>query len=55
MGTDCSGLVSRVWGLSQVPDALAMERIGEPWRPYRAVAARLLWHHYLNDGYSIKP
>jgi DNA-3-methyladenine glycosylase II len=42
--------VSRVWGLPRVPDALEMERIGEPWQPYRAVAARLLWHHYLNDG-----
>jgi DNA-3-methyladenine glycosylase II len=42
--------VSRVWGLAKVPDALEMEHIGEPWRPYRAVAARLLWHHYLNDS-----
>jgi DNA-3-methyladenine glycosylase II len=25
-----------------------LERLGEPWRPWRAVAARLLWHHYLN-------
>jgi DNA-3-methyladenine glycosylase II len=24
-----------------------LERIAEPWRPYRAVAARILWHHYL--------
>ena len=42
--------VGRVWGLPQTPDALEMELIGEAWRPYRAVAARLLWHHYLNDS-----
>ena len=28
------------------PDELAV--IAEPWRPLRAVAARLLWHHYLS-------
>jgi DNA-3-methyladenine glycosylase II len=22
--------------------------LGEPWRPWRSVAARILWHHYLN-------
>jgi DNA-3-methyladenine glycosylase II len=21
--------------------------LGEPWRPYRSTAARLVWHHYL--------
>ncbi len=25
-----------------------MERLGEPWRPWRAIAARLLWHYYLS-------
>ena len=29
------------------PDHDALQRLGERWRPYRAVAARLLWHHYL--------
>jgi DNA-3-methyladenine glycosylase II len=24
-------------------------RIAERWRPYRSVAARLLWQHYLNN------
>jgi DNA-3-methyladenine glycosylase II len=23
-------------------------RIGEQWRPWRAAAARILWHHYLS-------
>lgn len=30
------------------PDATRMETLGERWRPWRAVAARLLWHHYLS-------
>jgi DNA-3-methyladenine glycosylase II len=30
------------------PDHAALGEIGEAWRPYRAVAARILWHHYLN-------
>jgi len=28
------------------PDQL--DALGEAWRPYRAVAARVLWHHYLS-------
>ena len=28
------------------PDAAALERIGERWRPERAIAARLLWSYY---------
>lgn len=28
------------------PNARALEEIGERWRPWRAVAARLLWHYY---------
>ncbi len=32
----------------QRPSAPDMEAIGEAWRPWRAVAARLLWHYYLN-------
>jgi 3-methyladenine DNA glycosylase/8-oxoguanine DNA glycosylase len=24
-----------------------MERLAEPWRPWRAVVARILWHAYL--------
>lgn len=33
-------------GLGARPDARAMAGIGERWRPWRAVAARLLWAHY---------
>jgi DNA-3-methyladenine glycosylase II len=31
------------YGLSALPDATALERIGEPWRPYRTLACRYLW------------
>jgi DNA-3-methyladenine glycosylase II len=29
------------------PTDAELEAIADPWRPYRAVAARILWHHYL--------
>jgi DNA-3-methyladenine glycosylase II len=35
-------------GLPAPPSTAAFETLGEPWRPWRSVAARLLWHHYLN-------
>jgi len=36
-----------VKGLESRPDPAAMEALGESWRPWRAVAARLLWQYYL--------
>jgi len=30
------------------PDPAALTHLAEAWRPWRAVAARLLWHHYLS-------
>ena len=35
-------------GLDARPDAAAMLGLAEAWRPWRAVAARILWHHYLS-------
>jgi DNA-3-methyladenine glycosylase II len=32
--------------LKRRPDASALQKIAERWRPYRAVAARLLWAYY---------
>lgn len=29
------------------PSFVELERIAEAWRPYRSVAARMLWHYYL--------
>lgn len=37
-----------VKGLAADPTPAEMTELGEAWRPYRSVAARLLWHHYLN-------
>ncbi|HXI79432.1 MAG TPA: DNA-3-methyladenine glycosylase 2 family protein [Verrucomicrobiae bacterium] len=33
--------------LDALPDAATQRRLAEGWRPWRAVAARLLWHAYL--------
>jgi DNA-3-methyladenine glycosylase II len=30
------------------PTPQELDALGERWRPWRAVAARLLWHHYLS-------
>lgn len=35
-------------GLPARPDPMMLHDIAESWRPWRAVAARLLWHHYLS-------
>jgi DNA-3-methyladenine glycosylase II len=32
-----------VYGLPELPDAAEMQRIAEPWRPYRTVASLFLW------------
>lgn len=32
-----------------IPTATDLEEIGERWRPYRSVAARLVWHAYLTE------
>lgn len=34
-------------GLRERPDEESLRSIARPWRPYRAVAARLLWQDYL--------
>jgi DNA-3-methyladenine glycosylase II len=36
-------------GLAATPDPNEMEAIGAAWRPWRAAAARLLWHYYLSS------
>lgn len=38
----------RVKGLARRPGVDELTAIGEPWRPWRAVAARILWHYYLS-------
>ena len=39
--------MAKVLDLPQVPDRDTADAIAERWRPYRAVAARMLWHDYL--------
>lgn len=36
--------------LTTRPTPVQLEAIAQNWRPWRAVAARLLWHYYLNNG-----
>src|SRR5439155_13473295 len=43
-----SGAVQEVEQLRRRPTTQALDRISERWPPWRAVAARLLWHHYLS-------
>ncbi len=38
----------RVKRLRSRPTAAKLEMLGRRWTPWRSVAARLLWHHYLN-------
>jgi DNA-3-methyladenine glycosylase II len=35
-------------GLDHRPRPEELRKLGDPWRPWRSVAARILWHHYLN-------
>lgn len=36
--------------LRERPDSATAVTIAERWRPHRALAARILWHHYLCHG-----
>ncbi len=40
--------VQEVKQLGKRPSPERLEKLSQPWRPYRAVAARLFWHHYLS-------
>ncbi len=39
-------------GLAHRPGPDELERLAEPWRPHRAVAARMLWQYYLGERVS---
>ena len=41
--------VQRVKRLRKRPTPERLQKIGEAWRPWRAVAARILWHYYLSS------
>jgi len=38
--------IKKIKKLKNRPDKLTTEKIAEPWRPYRSVAALLLWSTY---------
>ncbi len=42
--------VQQVKRLPARPSSDELARMAAQWRPWRAVAARLFWHHYLNNG-----
>jgi DNA-3-methyladenine glycosylase II len=35
--------------LSTNPSTIVVDNIADNWKPWRAVAARILWHHYLKE------
>lgn len=39
----------QVKNLGELPDQDQLEEMATSWRPWRAVAARVLWHHYLSS------
>ena len=41
--------VRKVKELHEYPSPSTLSEIAETWRPFRSVAARMLWHHYLSD------
>ena len=41
--------IQRAYELDALPDAAAIERIAEPWRPHRTLACRYLWHSLRNE------
>ncbi len=41
--------VRDLWNLRTRPTTEALVRRSVAWRPHRATAARLLWHHYLSE------
>lgn len=41
--------------MRDIPDEEQLEVLAEPWRPIRAVAARLIWHSYLSQRGRLEP
>jgi len=42
--------VQRIKGWTRRPTAEELRKMSAEWQPWRAVAARLLWHFYLSEG-----
>ena len=43
--------IQSIKGLTDRPGIKEMDAFSADWMPWRAVAARLLWHYYLNNGH----
>jgi len=41
--------VQKVKRLRKRPSPEKLEKMSAPWKPWRAVAARMFWHHYLSE------
>jgi len=41
--------LKKIKKLQPHPSPAALSAITEAWRPFRSVAARMLWHHYLSE------
>ena len=41
--------VRKVKELDKHPSPSTLSKVAEAWRPFRSIAARMLWHHYLSD------
>ncbi|MGH8914418.1 MAG: S26 family signal peptidase [Acidimicrobiia bacterium] len=46
---------AEVLGMSSPPDEGELEMLSLPWRPIRAVAARIIWHSYLKTRGRVEP
>ena len=46
--------VKEIKGLAARPKVAELETIAEAWKPYRAIATKILWHYYLNRKSAIK-
>ncbi len=47
--------IQSVKKLASVPKPAELEFLGATWRPWRAVATRILWHHYLTQRRRAAP
>jgi DNA-3-methyladenine glycosylase II len=41
--------IERAYALDSLPEAAAIEKIAEPWRPHRTLACRYLWRSLQNE------
>ncbi|KAA3610175.1 MAG: DNA-3-methyladenine glycosylase 2 family protein [Calditrichaeota bacterium] len=39
-----------VFNMDEIPSYEQLKQMAKKWKPWRSVAARLLWHHYLNTS-----